>query len=181
MTRSLAALASLTLLAATSFVGVTATAAQTPAQTPAMVTIEISPTEIDVDLGDRTDIELTITNTSDAALSGAVAHIDVVDLGSDESADAEDWSSVLNQPIPTIDPGESTTITWDIQPIAPGTYTLYAVALDPAAQAIAVTDAVTIDVADKRSLNPNGILPVAVAAPTLVGLLLAKRFRRHRA
>lgn len=144
------------------------------------VIIDVSPSVIDIDLGDRTDIELTITNTGNEPLSDAFAHIDVVDLDSEESADAEDWSSVLNRSIPTIAPGESATITWDIQPITPGTYTLYAVALSADSAAVAVTDTVTINVADKRSLNPNGILPVAVGAPLLVGAALAFRFRRHR-
>lgn len=141
--------------------------------------IQASPSIIDIDLGDLTNIELTITNNTENTISDAVAHIDIVDLSTDGSADAEDWSSTLNKPVPLIPPGESATLSWDIQPITPGTYSLYAVALDPNSTAVAVTDTVTINVTDKRSLNPNGILPVAIAIPTLVGLALATRHRRH--
>lgn len=40
-------------------------------------------------------------------------------------------------------------------------------------------DIATVDVADQRTLDPGGILPVALATPTLIGGLLAVQTRRN--
>lgn len=142
------------------------------------ITIEAAPSALDIPLGETTVVEITVTNNGSAEASGVIAHIDITDLADDGSVDAEDWSSVLSKPVPSLAPGQSTTLRWDLQPISPGDYTLYAVALSPASSSVAATDTVAIAVADRRSLNPNGILPIAVGAPVLVGLGLTWRLRR---
>ncbi|MDH4076217.1 MAG: hypothetical protein OEW29_09800, partial [Acidimicrobiia bacterium] len=70
---------------------------------------------------------------------------------------------------------------WQLQPISPGTYSIYAVALSAGVDNTTVSNIATVDVADQRSLNPGGILPVAIAAPAITGGLLALQTRRrHR-
>lgn len=143
--------------------------------------IAVTPATIEVDLGDRATIEVTISNTSDADLSDAVAHIDITDLTGGGSVDPEDWSSTLSRALDPVPAGQSRRIQWELQPISPGTFTLYAVALSGESDAVAVSETVTISVADRRSLNPNGILPIAVGAPLVVGAVLGLRIRSGRA
>ena len=46
---------------------------------------------------------------------------------------------------------------------------LYAVALTPGAADVASSNVLAIEVTERRSLNPEGILPVAIAGPVIVG------------
>ena len=56
-----------------------------------------------------------------------------------------------------------------MQPISSGQFVLYAVALTPGASDVASSNVLAIDVTEQRSLNPEGILPVAIAGPVIVG------------
>ena len=56
-----------------------------------------------------------------------------------------------------------------------GTFTLDAVALTSSSDTVVVSQTVEILVADRRSLNPNGILPIDIGAP------ISRRRPRHPA
>lgn len=141
------------------------------------VTVTVEPATQSVILGDNIDIAVTVTNTGTQILSDLVIHIDVTDPAESTSVDPEDWTSTLSKPVGTLGPNESTTVTWTIQPISPGSFALYAVALAPGSDNVSASNILAIDVIDQRSLNPNGILPVAIGAPALVGGLLVTQLR----
>jgi hypothetical protein len=151
-----------------------------PALAAEEVTIEIVPTDATVVLGQSIDIEVRVTNPGATPSSALVAHIDVTDLTDSASVDPEDWTPSLSRPIGVVDAGATETLTWSIQPIAGGQFTLYAVALSGEVSTVAASDSVRVTVEDRRSLNPNGILPIAIAGPLLVGGVLFTRVWRNR-
>lgn len=139
------------------------------------VTVEIAPVARSVTLGDSLGVTVTVTNASDQPSADIVIHLDITDPASSSSVDPEDWTSTLTKRLGVLQPGETRTVDWDIQPISPGTFSAYAVAISPDATDLAASNVLAIDVADQRSLDPGGILPVAIGMPALVGALLVAR------
>lgn len=144
------------------------------------LTLTISPSSNAVLLGDTFDVRIDVTNTGAAPTSPLVVHIDVTDPTSAESVDPEDWTPTLSKQIGAVGPGESADVDWQLQPISPGSFTLYAVSLSAGEDAVAISNVVTVDVTDRRTLNPEGILPVAIGVPALIGGLLALQIGHTR-
>ena len=153
------------------------------AQTSSELTVEISPSSVTGAVGDRFEIDVTITNTGASSTSPLAAHIDVTDPRSESSVDPEDWTATLTLPVSALEPGARAVVQWNIQPIAPGEFLLYAVALEadrPDDPAVAVSNAVPVSVAERRSLNPRGVLPVVIVLPLLLGSAILVRRRQLR-
>lgn len=142
--------------------------------------VEVAPVEAAVALGETIEIQVTVTNTSGDRRDGLIAHIDVTSPDTDGSVDPEDWTATLSKPIGRLDAGTSTTTSWSIQPISPGTFLVYAVVLAEDAHDVSGSNVLTVDVADRRSLNPQGVLPVVIIVPVAVGALFVDRLRRNR-
>ncbi len=148
---------------------------------PESVELVLSPAQATIRLGETIDLKVTVTNTSDAPTDELAIHIDVTDPGSRSSVDPEDWTSTLTRFAGPIEPGANVTVRWEIQPISGGNFTVYAVALAAGSENITASGAMLITVDEQRSLNPEGVLPVALAAPLLVGgLLLAQQWWARR-
>ncbi len=145
------------------------------------ITVVMSPERSDVDLGDSIDLRIMVSNSSSSDRDDLVVHLDVVSPDREGSVDPEDWTATLTQPIGTLAAKASTTIDWTIQPISPGTFLVYGVVLAADGPGVAPSNVMTVSVTDRRSLNPQGVLPVAIIVPLAVGLLLADRLRRQRA
>lgn len=144
------------------------------------VTATIEPTETSVILGDSLDLSVTVTNNGADPTGPLVVHLDITDPGQSSSVDPEDWTSTLTKPVGIIQPGDSVAVDWTVQPISGGTFSTYAVILGRGIDSISASNVLQVDVADRRSLNPNGILPVAIGAPAVVGALLLLQIRQSR-
>jgi uncharacterized membrane protein len=144
------------------------------------VDLVVEPTSVDVVLGQDLDLTISVTNVGSDPTPPLLVHIDITDPEKASSVDPEDWTATLSKPIGALESGATRTVDWRIQPISGGTFALYAVALSPGVDAVAASNVVTVDVADQRSLDPNGILPVAIAAPAVVGALLVVQTQRTR-
>ncbi|MEO6571146.1 MAG: BatD family protein [Ilumatobacteraceae bacterium] len=140
-----------------------------------MLTVRIEPANQSVVLGDSLQLEVTVTNTSAGPSVDLIAHLDITDPASSSSVDPEDWTSTLSKPIGVIGARGTGTANWTVQPISPGTFTVYAVVISRDNHDLTASNVLTVDVADQRSLNPGGILPVALGMPALVGALLLAR------
>jgi hypothetical protein len=144
------------------------------------VGVVVAPTSASVVLGESIDLTVTLTNTSSQPTDDLVAHLDVTDPARATSVDPEDWTGELSQPVGVLDPGASATVDWTIQPIAPGEFAVYAVALSAGQSSVAASNVLIVSVEDQRTLNPGGVLPVALGAPALVGGLLLLQIRLAR-
>ncbi len=150
------------------------------AQVAEDLTVAIEPGQASVVLGQNLDLKLTVTNTGSQATAPLVIHLDITDPSRTTSVDPEDWTSTLSKPIGVLAADDTLTLDWNIQPISGGTFAVYAVALSPGADTLSTSYVTTVKVQDKRSLNPSGILPVAVGVPCVVGALLLLQLRLTR-
>jgi hypothetical protein len=143
--------------------------------------VSVSRAQITTRLGDRFTFRSTVVNDGRTAARGLIAHLNVVGLDPAVYVDPEDWSSHRTSYLDALPPGGSATVTWRLQAVSAGKFDVYVAVLPRRATARAPTTgpAVRIAVADRRTLNSGGILPLALGVPALLGLLaLAVRFRR---
>lgn len=144
------------------------------------VAVTVDPTSHSVVLGDAFTVQITVTNRGSVATVPLVIHVDITDPSQPTSVDPEDWTSTLSKTIGILDPGTSVTVDWELQPIAGGEFAVYAVALSAGIDTLSPSNVLRVAVADQRSLNPGGILPVAIGAPLVVGGLLLLQMRLAR-
>lgn len=145
-----------------------------------------SPSHVSTRLGQRFAVRTEIANHGGTPLRGLIAHLNVVGLTPGVYVDPEDWSSARTQHVPDLAPGRTVTLRWPIKAVNGGDFGVYVVVLpgrDPAraAPGVSVTPAVDVHVAQRRTLNSGGVLPLAVGLPALLGAAaLATRLRRRR-
>ncbi len=142
--------------------------------------VVIAPTDASVVLGDVLVWRVEVTNTGTIASPPAAVHLDITDPDATASVDPEDWTSTLTRPIEALAPRQTITLEWEAQPISVGTFTAYAVVVSNETATLAASGIARVQVSDQRTLNPGGILPVALGAPAIVGGLLGFRVRRNR-
>ena len=145
--------------------------------------VGMSRAQITTHLGDRFTFRSTVVNHGRTAARGLIAHLNVVGLEPSVYVDPEDWSSHRTSYLKALPPGGSATITWRLQAVSAGTFDVYVAVLPHSAIARPPTTgpAVRVAVADRRTLNSGGILPLALGVPALLGLFaLAVRLRRSR-
>lgn len=150
------------------------------AQIDGTITLAAEPSSEAISLGEHFALAVTVSNPGADASPPLVIHFDVTDPDQSTSVDPEDWTPTLSVPIGVLQPGQKRTVDWQLQPVSAGTYAAYAVALAAGVDNVATSNVVRIDVADRRTLNPEGILPIAIGVPVIVGGLLLAQIRLSR-
>ena len=144
------------------------------------ISVTIDPQERSLDLGGDLAVQVTLQNKGPQPSVPLVVHLDVVDPSRSTSVDPEDWTATLVKRVGMVAAGDIVTVDWNIQPTSAGRFTVYAVAVSVDGADLAVSGVLAVDVADRRSLNPSGILPVAIGVPVLIGALLLFQLRLAR-
>jgi hypothetical protein len=164
----------------------TATAGSAAAPGPsAPVGVSLSRASASVGIGDSFSFTSTITNRGSAPVSGLVAHLNVLSFTHGVYVDPEDWSSQRTRYLDPIAPGESTTVHWSVKAVNGGDFGIYVAALGtPAAGASApeptVSPALVAHVTERKSVNPQDVLPLALGVPAIVAAAMgAVRLRRR--
>jgi hypothetical protein len=168
------------LLATAALLAVGAQAATAPA--PIGVTVDRA--LVSTKLGKKIVLHATITNHGTTAASGLIAHLNVLSLRNGTYVDPEDWSSHRTQYLRPIPAGGSITTTWRVEGVNDGSFGVYIAVLPSSgvARPPATSPTVHLLVAQKKTLNSGGIVPLALGLPGLLGLLaLSLRVRRGRA
>jgi hypothetical protein len=145
------------------------------------LSVSVDRTRVSTVLGSKFQFRSTITNRGPAAASGLIAHLNVLSLRPGPYVDPEDWSASRTRYLGTIAPGRSVTTAWQMQAVNHGIFGVYVAVLDADGRA-RPTSAPTIRlaVAERKTLNSGGIVPLAVGIPALLGLLtLGFRLRRR--
>ena len=150
------------------------------AQTSDGIGVTIEPAVVDVSLGETVDISVTVTNNTDAVTDELAVHIDITDPSRSGSVDPEDWTETLTRRAGVIQPNTSAMLNWKLQPISGGRFIVYAVVLSPNNTEVHASAGIDFAVGHRRNLNPEGVLPVAVAVPVLIGGALVMQWRRGR-
>jgi hypothetical protein len=146
----------------------------------AAVELTFDQERIDTTLGRVLTVQSRITNLGNARAGGFVAHLNVTSLDPSVYVDLEDWSADVTRKVEPLEPGGSTTLTWDFQAVNAGTFNVYVVLL-PDFGPLVASPPVRVEVAQRRALHAGGALPVVIAVPVLLGLLaFGTRYRlRH--
>jgi hypothetical protein len=108
-----------------------------------------------------------------------VAHLNVVSLDPSTYVDPEDWSTHRTRYIDPIPAGGSRTIRWSVKAVSPGPMAIYVTAVPAHGSGmIAVGPPLRVQVADRKTLNSGGVVPLALAVPAaVIALGLAVRRR----
>ncbi len=126
--------------------------------------------------GDSVDFKTTVTNNTGADSPQMFVAMNIINLAKDgDPVDPEDWSPVRTQTIEPLEEGQSATQSWSIHAILDGNYMIYMVLVSQPSDSQstsqpAVSAGIHITVTPYASLNPEGILPLAMGMP--IGLIL---------
>lgn len=139
------------------------------------VSIAVNRTNISTRLGDNFSFRTRIANQGAAATGTLVAHLNILSLENGVYVDPEDWSSRRTVYLDPLRPGASRTITWTMKAVNSGSFAAYVAVLPQRAPARrpATGRAVRIEVAERRTIDSGGILPLALGIPCLIGVLAA--------
>jgi hypothetical protein len=158
-------------------------AAPAAASSGGRLSVSLDRTQVSTRLGHTFAFHSTIANHGTAPTAGLIAHLNVLSLRNGVYVDPEDWSSHRTRYLASIPAGGSTTLTWRIKAVNAGSIGVYVAVLPGSGAAVPPTTGPTlrIAIADRRTLNSGGIVPLALAVPALLGLvLLAARLQRSR-
>jgi len=146
------------------------------------VTVGVDHTLVATKLGQKIVFHTTIANRSSHTATALIAHLNVLSLHTGTYVDPEDWSSHRTQYLPPVRAGRSLTTTWRVEAVNDGSFGVY-VAVLPAsgvAREPATSPVIHLLVAQKKTLNSGGIVPLALGIPGLLGALaVSVRFRRR--
>jgi len=137
--------------------------------------------------GDEFDFVTQVKNIDPHKQSGPlVVAMNIVNLGSGQPVDPEDWSPERTQAIGSLKPGQASELTWTIESILKGDYLIYMVVTPKplgstsTSQPVA-SSAIHLTVKPHTRLNPGGILPLAIGTPTALTVIwLGLRAMRRR-
>jgi hypothetical protein len=146
--------------------------AQANAGTP--LEIETSANQLSGSTGDYVKLPAVITNTSNKPVQDMTAYVTLVETtqGQQAPVDLEDWSAHRAVTVGSLAPGETHNASWDLRLIKGGDYVVYPAVIAGRTDRPAVGPEVPLSVASHQSLNPGGVLPVALGVPILAGLVL---------
>jgi len=130
-----------------------------------------------VKTGDSIEFETVVTNTGSSESPDLVVAMNIVNLGSGDPVDPEDWSPERTQSIDPLEPGGSATSPWTVDAILDGDYMVYMVVVPnpdgPRSTSQPVTSSgIHLSVAKFIRLNPQGVLPIALAMPIVLTLCM---------
>jgi hypothetical protein len=172
-------------LGGTALVAVVAVLLPAPAASAAdasQMSVTLDRARVSTQLGQKFSFRSTITNRGSTPASGLIAHLNVLSLRPGVYVDPEDWSAERTRYLGTIPPGGSTTTTWRVHAVNHGTLGVYVAVLDESGRARPPRTGPTLRlaVAERKTLNSGGILPLALGVPGLLGVgTLALRWYRR--
>jgi hypothetical protein len=145
------------------------------------VSVDVEPTRIRTEPGEDFSLRSTIRNQGSSPAVNLVAHLNILSLRPGLYVDPEDWSESRTRYLAPIPAGGSRTITWTVTAVNSGALGVY-VAVFPSSGAGAPITGPTLraDIAERRTIDSNGIIPLALGVPALLGALaVGVRLRRR--
>ena len=108
-----------------------------------------------------------------------VAHLNVVSLDPSTYVDPEDWSTHRTRYLEPLSAGEARSIRWSVKAVSAGAMAIYVTAVPAGGSGpIAVGAPLRVQVADRKTLNSGGVVPLALAVPAMVVALAVAARRR---
>jgi hypothetical protein len=158
-------------------------AALAPSLAGAAVTVSPSRTQVSTSIGRDFRFSTRVGNTASSATKPLVAHLNVLSLRPGVYVDPEDWSSRRTVFIGSIPARGSRSIDWKVKAVNSGDIGIYVAVLpqsgEPAPPATSPT--IHVRIAQRRTLNSGGILPLAAGIPAaLAAMAVGVRLSRKR-
>ncbi len=128
--------------------------------------------------GDVFEFHTLLTNHGSEGWSELVVAMNIVNLKDGDPVDPEDWSPQRTQFVKHLGPGQSVNQTWTIRAILKGDYLVYLVVIsrpqgrDVTSQPLA-SSGLHLTVTPFVTLNPGGVLPLAIGMPASLTLVMA--------
>jgi hypothetical protein len=145
-------------------------------------TVSVDRTNVATRLGQTFVIHSTISNRGTTTATGLIAHLNVLSLAAGLYVDPEDWSSHRTRYLAPIPAGRSRTLSWKLDAVNAGDLGVYIAVLPRDGRAVEPTTGplIHVTIADRRTLDAGGILPLALGIPALLALTTASlmTFRR---
>ncbi len=137
--------------------------------------------------GDEVIFRTVLTNTASVESPAVTMAMNIVNVGSHETVDPEDWSPERTQEIEPLAAGASAEQEWQIDTILDGNYMVYITAVPapsgPDTTSYPVSSSgIHLTVEAFARSNPGGVLPLALGMPialTLVTVLIRRRWRKE--
>jgi hypothetical protein len=153
-----------------------------PSTAGADVSVTVDRTGVATGLGKRFSFRSTFANPGPGEIRGLVAHLNIASLRPDVYVDPEDWSTSRTRYLDPIPAGGKATVRWSLQAVNAGAFAVY-VAVLPSGAAVrppVVGRTVRVTVAERRTLDAGGILPLALGVPAALGLAAGGLALRRR-
>jgi hypothetical protein len=127
-----------------------------------------------------TTFAFSSTLSAGAAATGPlVAHLNVVSLDPATYVDPEDWSTHRTRYLGTVAAGDSASVRWSVKAVSSGPIAIYVTAVPADGSGpISVGPPLHVQVAERRTLNSGGVVPLAVAVPAVLVLVAVVTRRR---
>ena len=136
------------------------------------VRVTVDQRTVSTKLGHAFEFRTSIANPGTTDVRGAIAHLNVLSLRDGTYVDPEDWSTHRTRYLAPIPAGGSTTISWKLDAVNAGSFGVYVALVQHDGTALLnVSPPVRVTVADRKTLNSGGIVPLAIGMPVLLGLL----------
>jgi len=159
-----------------------AAAAPAHALAASPVSVKIDQTSVSTKIGHRFHFSTSIRNTGSQPVPGVVAHLNIMSLDPSVYVDPEDWSSSRTRYLGALEAHGSRRIDWTVQAVNSGRFVVYvAVADRNGAGTITASAPLLTHVAQRRTLNSGGVMPLALGMPAGLALILLVLRRRRRA
>lgn len=155
-------------------------AAVSPAATAATAAPRISLDRGSVAVRLGTTFAFSSTLSAGATATGpVVAHLNVVSLDPATYVDPEDWSTHRTRYLGAVAAGESASVRWSVKAVSSGPIAIYVTAVPADGTGpIAVGPPLHVQVADRRTLNSGGVVPLALAVPAVLAVVAVVTRRR---
>jgi hypothetical protein len=142
---------------------------------------------LEVRTGDELQFQTLIENNGQQDSPPVILALNIIKLTSEgDVVDPEDWSPERTQYVNSISAGDALRHSWTIEAILKGDYMVYLVAIPQPAEGLTskpvASTGLHLSVGAFQRLNPGGVLPVVIAVPlgVTVVLLLLVRLRLRR-
>jgi len=142
-----------------------------PAAARASVSVTVDRVGVATGLGKRFAFRSTVVNAGPGEARDLVAHLNVASLRPGVYVDPEDWSTSRTRYLDPIPAGGAATVRWSLQAVNAGSFAVYVAVLpgDAAGRPPTVGRTVHVTVAERRTLDAGGILPLALGVPVVLG------------
>jgi hypothetical protein len=146
------------------------------------VSVQISRESVTMMAGDWANFETVLQNNGTAATPPLAVHLSIAAVETGHHVDPEDWSPARTQFLPSLSPGESLQLNWELHALFEGEFTAFVTVVSAdGAFASTMGRPLRMHVTADNILPMSKVIPVVTAVPFLpLGLLLITGLYRRK-